>query len=94
MSQENVEVISRIYRASGPWLLFELLDEGVERGVEIRVVGVLSRSATGLRSGCLTGRDQGLGQVVIDVGIDAGQRQLNSGESGVVPSLEHHPPAR
>ena len=30
MSAESVEVISRIYRASEPWLLFELLDEGVE----------------------------------------------------------------
>src|SRR5437763_5971787 len=30
MSQENVEAIRSVYRATGPWPLFDLLDEDVE----------------------------------------------------------------
>jgi hypothetical protein len=65
-------------------IYFGLFDESVQRCIQRRVVLVLRTIVTGRDASDLTCRHQGFRQIVIDVGVDARQRELDSGDPHVI----------
>ena len=68
-------------------------NEGVKRGVYRGVVVVLRAVVSRSDGRDLTSGHDGSGQVVIDVGINAGQRELDAGQRGLIAAVEQGLPA-
>ena len=69
------------------------LDEAVQGRIDGDVITVLCASVLWCRVGYFARGDDCLRQVVVDVGTDAGQSELKTGDRNLAPTLEHGLPA-
>ena len=74
-------------------LLLGGLDQPIECAVEAAVIGVLRGGVSGRCTGGLARCHDGNRQIVIDMGVDAGQRELDARDRGLIAAIEHRSPA-
>ena len=68
-------------------------NETVQSGVECRIVFIVCSTMIRSGAGELTGSGDGFRKVVIDVGINAGQRELDTRDRGLLAGIKQHLPA-
>ena len=69
------------------------LDEATKRGIESGVVTIVRSTAIWGCAGDLTGGDDGFGQVVVDMGVNASKRKLDSRDRALAAAIEQTLPA-
>ena len=73
---------------SGEKLRFGLIYDRVEDAIDLCVIEILGGLVYGRDVELAAGFDNGFGEIVIDVRVDAGERELDAGEFRVVSCVE------
>ena len=68
-------------------------NEAVQRGIECGVVAIVCSTVIRGCTGDLTSSDDGFGQVVIYMSVDASQRELDTRDRALVAAIEQNSPA-